>query len=284
MQSTLPRMTNKQYDYVEDQAKRRNISFKECPTCKSKKVEIMAIDQDTGEPVHTEEYDWPLDAVFKLNGIEWACHCDEQIELLRHYILADIPNNYWRLGEGEYWGDPVALDKIKNYINRWELYKQNGFGIVLYSPQMGVGKTMLASMLGKWLIQMGERVVFVPCRDIIGYYKLNDEEREAKLDRLRNSPVLILDEVQAGLTDAHHSLLATELEDLLRFRTSGNGVTIVTTNLTPELLDAEYPRCFSLLAAKQIEIEVNGDDSRKNGDKKLMDIELIENGEVRPIV
>jgi DNA replication protein DnaC len=274
---SLPRMTNKQYEYVEDQAARRNISFNVCPTCASKRTEIVI------DGKHTEEYDWPEDATFKLNGVEWACHCNDQINLLRHYILADIPNGYWRLGEKEYWGDPNALAKVKDYLDNWDQYKLNGFGIELYSPRMGVGKTMLASMLAKWLVQKGERVMFVPFKDILGLYKLHEDERYAILDRLRSTPVLILDEVRAGISDAQHAYMAGELEDLLRFRTSGSAVTIVTTNLTPEQLDEEYPRCFSLLSAKQLPIEVDGDDARKNGNKMLVDIELIKMGEIRPI-
>ena len=68
------------------------------------------------------------------------------------------------------------------------------------------------------------------------------------------------------------------------FRTSGNTVTIVTTNLTPDELEQEYARCFSLLSSKQIMINVNGSDVRKNGDKQLLDLELIANKEVRPII
>ncbi|CAM6003651.1 unnamed protein product [Sphagnum balticum] len=123
------------------------------------------------------------------------------IELLRHYILADIPSGYWRLGEQDYWGDSVAIAKVKDYLAKYDQYKLNGFGIELFSPQQGVGKTMLANILGKNLIQRGEKVLFTTMRDTIGLFN-RKELADEKLNRIRTSPVLIIDEVQAGITQA----------------------------------------------------------------------------------
>lgn len=268
-------MSNQEYDFVESEGRARHISFNKCPTCDARKEEIFP-----------GVWEWPQNRTYKLFGETHPCNCAEQIELLRHYILAGIPKDYWPLSDSatDYWGDPKALAAIKDYFEKWNEYKRFGIGLQIYSPQMGVGKTMLASLLAKWLIHEGERVLFISFREAVSLYHLADDKREAKTERLKNIPILILDEVSSGFTEAQRNYLALELENLLRFRTSGNTVTIVTTNLTPDELEQEYARCFSLLSSKQIMINVNGSDVRKNGDKQLLDLELIANKEVRPII
>ena len=272
MQISLPRMTNKQFDYVEDQARKRHISFKVCPTCGSKQVEISP-----------GIWDWPEDATYRYYGQEYFCNCAKQIELLRHYILADIPKDYWTLSDSEtdYWGDLDALKEVRDYFENWDGYKRLGIGLQIYSPLMGVGKTMLASLLAKWVLQRGESVEFISFRQAINVYQDSDKDKE---ERLYNSPVLIIDEVQSGISDAQRVFMASRLEDLLRFRTSGNSVTIITTNLTLDELEDCFPRCFSLLSSKQIMIHVKGEDVRVNGDKKMLDFELARNHEARPII
>jgi DNA replication protein DnaC len=159
-----------------------------------------------------------------------------------------------------------------------------GHGLRFYSKRQGTGKTMLSCIAAKALVQSGERVFFSSFRDAVRLYDLPYEIREEKIERLRNSPVLVLDEVGLSISDAQRAYYATELEDLIRFRTSGSAVTILTTNLTPDELNEEYPRCFSLLEAKQTSIHVKGTDSRLSGEKMLVDLELTKNGEARPIV
>ncbi len=242
-----------------------------CPTCRHHRTEV-APGVWIWEP-----------SEYKLYDKFYACDCQEQDELRRHFLLANIPMGYWTLGSDDFWGDPAALKATQDYLAHWQDMKWIGQGLEFYSARMGVGKTMLASIIAKALIRAGERVFFTSFRDAVRLYDLPFEMREAKVTRLRNTPVLILDEVGVAWSEAQKAYYATELEDLIRFRTSGTAVTIVTTNLTPDQLNDEYPRCFSLLAAKQISIHVKGDDARLNGDKKLVDIELAKAQEARPL-
>lgn len=201
----------------------------------------------------------------------------------RHYLLSEIPTNYWTLEEGDFWGDPEALDEMKGYLNAWDNYKWLGFGLEFYSPRQGTGKTMLAIIVGKRLIKMEEKVLFMSFRDAVKLYDLPIEIREEKVTRLRSTPVLILDDVVPAISDAQRDYYAVELEDLMRARTNGSCVTIMTTNLTPKELEDQYSRAFSLLQAKQKRVFVQGTDARINGEKMLHDLELVANGEARPI-
>ena len=269
--SRLPRMNNKQYQTVIQTARVKNIDLNRCPTCRQKRSEV-----EPGAGI----YVW-APSTYRLYGKDIACDCEWQDKLRRHYLLANIPMSYWTLGPDDWWGDPDALVVVQDYLTEWEDNKWVGFGLEFYSPRMGVGKTMLAAIVGKALIQAQESVYFTLLSDAITH--MTGEGDDDTFKRLRESPVLILDEVGVAWTDRMHLLYAEKLEDLIRFRTAGAAVTIMTTNMTPEQQDDTYWRVFSLLAAKQQRIHVQGDDSRVNGDKRLMDLELKTNKESRPI-
>ena len=85
------------------------------------------------------------------------------------------------------------------------------------------------------------------------------------------------------MSEAPRALFAEKVEELIRYRSNYNKVTILTTNLTPKELDEIYPRTYSLLAAKEQSIKVAGNDVRKEGIWSV-NKQLAENGESRPSV
>lgn len=272
---SLPRITNDQFDYIQRQARQRFINLNECPTCGNPRQEVAP---------NTGLYYWGRDFTYRYNGEDCPCNCELQSELQRQYLLADIPKDYWRLGVDDFWGDSDALEKTLEYIERFDSYRKHGMGLQFYSPTQGVGKTFLASIVAKSLIRKRIHVKFMNFRDLTSMHHLDSQRFLEATATVRNCPVLVLDEIGVAMSDAQNSLFAMALEDLLRSRTSGQGVTILTTNLKPRDLEYEYPRCFSLLASKEIEIEVKGEDVRRNGTKAVIDLELEKNGEQRPIV
>lgn len=267
----LPRFSNQEFDQVEALASELHINLNACPTCRAKPVEVAP-----------GVMDW-ADSTYRLYQQDRPCSCEYQNNLQRHYLLSQIPRTYWTLGENEFFGDPEALRATQSYLDNWDGFKHVGGGMEFYSASQGTGKTMLACLIGKELIKRGESVHFVYFRDIMSLYDKPFEIRDAEVRRLRRTSVLILDEVCLTISDAQHKYFAGEFEDLIRFRTSGNGVTIMTTNLTPEELEIEYPRTYSLLAAKQQRIKVAGVDARIAGDVDFMNMELALNGEARPL-
>jgi hypothetical protein len=260
-------MTEAQYLRVVQTARAKNIKLSECPVCGHPRVEV-----DPGIWIWEE-------SSYKLDGKMHECDCEWYDLLRRHYLLADLPMDYWTLSESEWWGDPMAFDFVVNYLDHWHDNKRLGMGAELYSPTQGVGKTMLAVIIAKELIRNRESVVYTTFRDAVSVLIRDPDETE----RLRNVPVLILDELAAGWTDAQHHLFADQLEDLIRFRTSGASVTIITTNLTPDDMQETFGRSYSLLSAKQYRYHVKGVDTRADGTVKLRKEELIANGENLPL-
>jgi DNA replication protein DnaC len=276
-------MTNQQYDRVLTLARERNIDLNRCPTCRNPRTEVAPGIYVWGKEVERDGIKTLVPSTYRYIGEEHECHCEWQDALRRHYLLANIPMGYWTLGVEEFWGDEKALAAAQQYLDCWEDHKWIGFGIEFYSPRMGVGKTMLATIIAKQLVQRRERVYFTSFRDAVSALSHEAYDAEEQIARLRNTPVLVLDEVGKGWTQAMQSLYAHQFEDLIRHRTSGTAVTIMTTNMTPDELNDEYKRVHSLLSAKQITVHVNGEDARTNGAKKLMDLELAQNHEARPI-
>lgn len=266
-------MSNKQFEEVEDLARQSGIDLRECPTCGSKREEV-----EPGSGV----YVWP-ESTYKLDGNELPCNCEEQVDLQRHYLLANIPDRYWTLTFDEFYGDDHAKNEAWKYLQNWDNMRRHGIGLQFYSPTQGTGKTTLATLIAKDLVKRGVSVYFIPFRSTVRLYEMPYEERKQWVTRLRETPVLVLDEVGAAISDAQRSFFAMELEELIRSRTSGKSVTIVTTNLTPEELDDQYPRTFSLLSECVKQIPVGGVDVRRKGHVQLDSIELAINGEAQPI-
>lgn len=266
-------MTDRQYDEVETQARLKQIDLRSCPTCKSRPL----------EPVPGVEVGWPEDSTYTYLGDRHICNCAWQDLLRRHYLLAHIPKGYWTYGPDEYYGDKGAWKFSEDYLSTWKGCKELGLGIEFYSEMQGTGKTFLISWVARQLIQRGESVFYTRFREIMGLYDRPYDERKYEEERLRNIPVLVLDEVGVAISGAQNEYFAMEFETLIRARVDDNRVTLMTTNLTPDKLDNNYARTYSLLAAKQDRYEINFEDARRAGHVQYLDMEVAKANESRPL-
>lgn len=263
----LPRLTNAQFDYVKDLAHKSGKSLTRCPTCGTRAIHI---DDDT--------YGWE-NGTYKLDGEVYQCDCDIQIELMKHYYLANIGDQYQRLDWKSFQGSQDAKDAVELYLENWENIKKNGLGLEFSSTAIGVGKTFSATYLARELVKRGESVFFIPFLDIVHSVGRDNTELE---DRIRYTNILILDEVVPAISEAQRQFFSGKFEELIRHRTNFNLPTIMTTNMTPDQLHKDYPRIYSLLEAKQIRIEMNGEDARR-GTIANINLSRVLNDEISPI-
>jgi DNA replication protein DnaC len=270
LRKSLPRLTNAEFDTVAKFARNSGIGINQCPTCLAKEIEVE-------EGVYGWEY-----GTYRYRGEEYPCDCDTQMILRRHYLLAGIGDQYQRLDWSDFRGTPEVRDAVALFLEKWDRFRINGMGLEFSSPNLGVGKTFAATHVGKELIKKGVKVMFMPFLEVIGLLSRDAEYRTAQENRLRDSTVLILDEVVPPISTAQGHLFSTKFEELIRHRTNFNRVTIMTTNLTPNKLHEHYPRTYSLLEAKQIRVELGGKDARQDF-IGMENIELVANDEVRPI-
>lgn len=257
---------------MKNQARLKCLNLRQCPTCKS----IL------GEPAPGINR-WPTDSTYQYLGEEHTCHCKWQDTLRRHYLLAHIPKGYWTYGKQEYYGDPEAWKMAEQYLNSWDNFKDLGIGIEFHSATQGTGKTFLVSWIARQLIQRQESVYYIRFREIMGLFHKPYEIRQEEEDRLRYSPVLVLDEVGTAISGEQGVYFAVEFENLIRARVDDNRVTLMTTNLTPEEIDDHYPRTYSLLSAKQQRYAIKAEDARRAGHVYDIDLELAAAHEARPL-
>jgi hypothetical protein len=267
-------LKNVEYDEASRLAKLSGIPLSQCPTCLSK--EQFFTTPEGGE------YYGRINGVYTLDGVEYPCDCDRQIALRKHYLLANIGDQYMRLDWDRDYRDEAVKDDVQTYLDAWPNLKVQGMGVEFSSPKLGVGKTFAATYIGKELIKLGERVYFMPFYEMVGVYSLPLEERRPIEQRLHDCSVLVLDEVIAPNTEAQSNLFSAKFEELIRTRTNFNRVNIMTTNLTPDKLHDIYPRIYSLLSAKQFRIEMDGEDAREHI-VRPRNIQAVANREIRPI-
>lgn len=270
------RLSSAEYAAFEAHAATAGISPRQCPTCGSKP--FTAIDVGGGD---LGEAEGRIAGTYRYKGKKHPCDCETQIMLHKHYLVAGIGDQYQRLNWEDYRDEEVRTS-VRLYLDRWENFKLLGMGVEFHGEKLGTGKTFAATHVGKELIKRGERVFFISFLDLVSLYQREEAERERLSSRLRDTTVLILDEVKPATINQAH-LFSEKLEALIRHRTNFNLPTIVTTNMSPDALWQQYPRSFSLLDAKQMRIAMIGKDARMwwLGEHNT---DMAVNGEVPPII
>lgn len=260
----MKRLTNEEFDRVQAMAESNGIPIDQCPTCLVTRVER----EEEG-----------IVGSYVYHGETHQCDCREQIDLRTHYLLANIGDQYQRLSWSDFEGSEEVKENVSRFLTNWDAAKLNGLGLEFTSEKLGVGKTFAATYVARQLVQRSERVYFVQFLEVVSALSKQDSDLEKTL---KESTVLVLDEVIEGISGPQQALFATKFEELIRHRTNFNKVTIMTTNLTPAQLHAAYPRTYSLLEAKQIRLIMKGTDFREST-IALEKIELLMNGERAPI-
>lgn len=237
----------------------------ECPTCKTPRNE-------DGQWQHGEH---------TLDGVLVPCDCEAQVELLQHYLLAHIPEQYLRLDwKTDFKGDERANLGVETFLKKWDTCRVLGIGIEFTGAGLGIGKTFAATAVAKELVKQGETVYFCQFNHFLNAVRYDKAE---ELEAMRESKVLVLDEVQTPPVDALASVFANRFEEIVRYRTNENAVTIMTTNASEDEIREHYPRVYSLLRAKQLmQVEMAGNDARQNAARNR-NWELVMNSEVPPI-
>ena len=125
-------------------------------------------------------------------------------------------------------------------------FAQNMDGWLLLEGGYGCGKTHLAAAVGNYRLEQGDTVLFITSPDLLdhlrGTYGPNSEiGYDEMFDRVRNAPLLILDDL--GVENPSQRA-QEKLFQLLNYRYSRQMPTVITTNADLDMLD---PRVRSRL-------------------------------------
>lgn len=215
---------------------------------------------------------------------DWTCPCDDQFLLNRHLLNAGIGKHYQRL----FWADATGvrgdvLDVIQDYIEHVENYVANGLGLLLWG-RVGTGKTMLATLLMKSILERGIDGYFATFHTLLDLFTAGWDKDESKRwfdRRLRNAGLLVIDDVGREY-GGRNAVAETVLDHVLRTRVGSDRPTIITTNRTPEELGTLYSgNALSLISESSIVHEFVGADYRPEHQQRK--IAEAKGGLTRPI-
>lgn len=220
------------------------------------------------------------------SAVEYECECVDQWMLHRWLLNAGIGTGYQRLS----WDDAVAVpahiqERAMAYVVDHEVHVDAGLGLVLWSPDRGTGKTLMATLVAKELMARGEDLYFCQFNDMIDHFTAgwrDEEERRWFNRRVRNAGVLVVDDLgreHKGRSEVTESML----DQVVRHRVAMARPTIITTNYTEKQVREGYgPNVMSLLTECSQWVEVPGTDYRqRHGERILAEKQL---GLTRPLV
>jgi DNA replication protein DnaC len=160
-------------------------------------------------------------------------------------------------------GNPKLTNAMKNYVERFQEFKEEGKGLLLFGS-VGTGKTYLAACIANALINKG-----VPCL-VTNFARISNEVsgmfegKQKYYDGLNSFPLLVIDDLSAERKTEYMQEIVFNVIDA-RYR--ANLPLIITTNLTREELlnpaDVSNQRVFSRLFEMCTPIEVAGKDRRQ---------------------
>nr|PZN57966.1 MAG: DNA replication protein DnaC [Chloroflexota bacterium] len=141
---------------------------------------------------------------------------------------------------------PAQQQSLRTALKIAMAYAENPDGWLLLEGTYGCGKTHLAAAVGNARLEMGDTVLFITSPDLLdhlrGTYGPSSEiGYDEMFDRVRNAPLLILDDL--GVENPSH-WAQEKMFQLLNYRYSRRMPTVITTNADLDMLD---PRVRSRL-------------------------------------
>lgn len=230
-----------------------------CPTCADKKV-----------------YRW--------QGAEHGCVCDEQKRLYVRYLNAGIGDTYQRLSWTDLAMDPQQYAPVHAYLDDAEDYVRAGMGLLLHGP-VGTGKTLLGNLVLKELVKRDYTCFGTTFASTVEAFTAGWGNNKAEKDwfarKFMHSQVLLLDDLGKEFRSAA-GLSPTTFDHIIRTRVQSARPTILTTNMSAQELQNGYGSAvLSMLVEQSVEVELTGEDFRPQ--RKDIKTAEVKAKETRPI-
>lgn len=180
-----------------------------------------------------------------------------------------IPKNLWEAQVDLIPDHCSHKQKIQKYLENLKTHIQEGNGLLLHG-NYSRGKSAIGAIILKEAAKYGHIGLWVNCKDIpehcIKEYAF-DEENTWK-SRMLSVPLLLIDEVvfYGDKRDYY-------LDEIVRTRLAQKLCTCLTTNYSPDKIQADYPALFHALREVAVPQKIDGHDFRQ---KKSQDM----NGDV----
>lgn len=218
---------------------------------------------------------------------EYECPCEEQWMLHLWLLNAGIGLAYQRLGLSDVKAvkkDPLMA--FYSYLDPEALERslRLGRGLMLWSGDKGTGKSLLANLALKRVMESGYDGYYTTFTDMVDTYQStwrDDDQRRWFDRRVRNAGFLVIDDI--GREHRNTQVIESMFDAVMRGRGTASMPTIITTNLSPEEIQHGYgPNVLSLLTGSMTHVEVQGLDYR-NTYREMLDQDAAD-GVDRPVV
>ncbi len=155
--------------------------------------------------------------------------------------------------------------QVKSYAQNIAKNIENGIGLIL-AGGYGTMKTTMAVAVLRYQLERGESGLLVPMCSLIDnlftMQKLNRDEWAKYEFKIRNTPLLVLDDLGAENTD--QGWILAKIDSIITERYNKMRPIIVTTNLNRKELDGTYSgRVMDRLKSTAPYLVFNGESQRK---------------------
>ena len=166
-----------------------------------------------------------------------------------------IPNFYWDIEFSDYVGEisKKNVDKIQYMCQNIHYEKFKYVNLYLWGTETGTQKTSCVCNFGKECIKKGLYVKFMLFGTFVNYLmKLQgfhrDEEADEKIKELKQMDIIILDDAfdpnksMLWKKESSRELIISEIDNFFREQIYKNKKFILTSNLSPQMIQENYGR------------------------------------------
>jgi DNA replication protein DnaC len=164
----------------------------------------------------------------------------------------------------------LALDEIRKFA-------EDPQGWIVLAGPVGSGKTHLACAVANYRISLGHSAFYITAAELLDhlrstYSPSSDIEYDELFEQIKNSPLLIIDNLNYSATTAWSK---GKLDQLLEHRFNGRMATLITTGMSVEEFSSDYaghindPEVSKVLILKKESSSLQSLDS--------LDLELLKN-------
>lgn len=228
-------------------------SLKDCVTCRGKKT-----------------FRWWKEYGISTDIVDYDCPCAEQFVLFKYLLNAGLPKDLQRYGLGDLVAvDPSATEAMTDYVTDHEFFISQGHGFI-FRGSRGTGKTLLAALMLKQLLDKGVDGYYVVFTDMLDAFAAGWRDDAAKVwfdSRIKSAPLLVVDDI--GKEHPNRvSMSSVAIDNVFRSRVQAGRPTIITTNLTPAEMSANYSSALETMAGKSLSFEFGGDSWRDSEEER----------------
>ena len=163
--------------------------------------------------------------------------------------------------------NPKLSDAMKRYVDRFEEFKSENKGLLLYG-NVGTGKTFLTACVANALIDKGYHVLMTNFTTIINTIQGMYEGKQEYINSLNKYSLLILDDLG---TERSSEYVQEQVYNIVDARYRSGLPLIITTNLTMDELknnhEIGYARIYDRILERCHPVKVDGISRRKQNIK-----------------